>query len=813
MEGEHAAYVLRLLRNEDVSADLREKSLYCLWTDYGNTWYRSVVEKCDPASGTASLCVLLSECVHARVPGCPGVGCAVLLHRVVVLGGNSVSSLSAIVCLRALASHPLLSISNGHRYYEGTQEREEASLFTLIRDGEVAFKEVRRGAEYVPVAGEILVTDDVKIDECEKGGSGESSSEGDEDEDDELSMARRKRRLNARRVYDTYMDEGLFDDVGDDDDYDLDGDAENTATTARRAKLGESKAGAVRELAAKRKRQQLVERKKKREEVQKKTVEEDVRNKVRGYFEKSLRTPTKGLESVDDAELDHAGVAEMVESALYRLHGEVNQGYKQKASTLKFNLSGNEELRLHVLTGDIPASRLVEMDSTALASRELLEYRKKKEEEALKMSVLDTETAAKFSTAAALESAYSGYTGVKEVSGKLTSPTPGRVVDGTNGAAEKKLEEVDTQGSVRALSSLDWKSIKSAQVSMAGSEPNVISGLQEIEVGGEEEEEEGGAAGAVGAVGAAGGKERHNPSDPPSGQPDGHPHVVCDENLRKLLMPSADVRSLGENVWEGTVAVQSVGGSMMVASGLAGAGDLSDLLGGPKIEVPGRLALDKLGDFLERLRVSTSRTATVGVLSPSKSRPTSTNVVDSTKLVSYYKGRDRAGSFKRTSQIEIFLIPSGNLASRILNTCWHAGNRATIEACVGSPPLELGPGQLVFVVVHPKDMVAQPKAVPMVPMVPAAVPETVPATALPGSLDLGAISNLAAALGVAVDSSGSNPAVPVPPPPPAANLPPSLDLGALNSLAAAFGVAPTTSPPPPRNPGGRSGRPQYSRRR
>eukprot|EP00205_Picochlorum_sp_RCC944_P003650 CAMPEP_0182615176 /NCGR_PEP_ID=MMETSP1330-20130603/33684_1 /TAXON_ID=464278 /ORGANISM="Picochlorum sp., Strain RCC944" /LENGTH=107 /DNA_ID=CAMNT_0024835073 /DNA_START=59 /DNA_END=379 /DNA_ORIENTATION=- len=107
MEGEHAAYVLRLLRNEDVSADLREKSLYCLWTDYGNTWYRSVVEKCDPASGTASL------------------------------------------------------------YYEGTQEREEASLFTLIRDGEVAFKEVRRGAEYVPVAGEILVTDDVKIDECE----------------------------------------------------------------------------------------------------------------------------------------------------------------------------------------------------------------------------------------------------------------------------------------------------------------------------------------------------------------------------------------------------------------------------------------------------------------------------------------------------------------------------------------------------------------------------------------------------------------------------------------------------------------------
>jgi len=71
MEGEHTAYVLRLLRNEDVSADLRDKSLYCLWTDYGNTWYRSVVEKCDPASGTASLYV--SGCLGVWVSGCLGV--------------------------------------------------------------------------------------------------------------------------------------------------------------------------------------------------------------------------------------------------------------------------------------------------------------------------------------------------------------------------------------------------------------------------------------------------------------------------------------------------------------------------------------------------------------------------------------------------------------------------------------------------------------------------------------------------------------------------------------------------------------------
>ena len=710
-------------------------------------------------------------------------------------------------------------------------------MYSLIQDRQVAFKEVRSGQNYVPKEGEILITPDVNIDECE-GSDGSDASSSDE-EGDELSISRRKRRLNARRVYETYLDEGLLDDVDD--------EVENTTTTARRAKLVETKSEAVRMLAAKRKKQQVAETKKKRAAAEKKTVEEDIRNKVRGYLEKSLRNPTKGLESMDDADLDHAGVAEMVESALYRLHGEVNQGYKQKASTLKFNLSGNEELRLHVLTGDIPAARLVEMDSVALASKELVEYRKKKEEQALKMSVLDTETAAKFSTAAALESAYSGYTGVKDAANQLERTTSGSHVDAKEADVENKddgaEEQVDTQVSVKAVSSLDWKSIKSAQAQAgkAGLEPNVISGLQGIDVGGEDA-----SLGATGSEAAAGTTTvDYDLFDLPNNQPSSHTQVECDEKLQKLFLANADPDSLRENVWEGTISVQSVGGSTMVASGLAGAGNLAELLGDSTVEVPGRLALDKLGDFLDRLRVSTSRTATVGVLSPGATKLDSTKSVDSSLIVSYYKGRDRAGSVKRTSQTEIFFIPGGDLAKKIINTCWHTGNRATIEACLGAPPLTLGPGQLVAVVVHPKDMIAKPKAavappvlrepvrhdpVPMMPTAPSAPTAPVPmipaaptvaatsAAGLPAGLDLGAISNLAAAFGVADGvtngASGRNAApIPPPPPPPVISAPPALptglpanlDLGALDSLATALGVT-AAPPPPPRNGANHHGR-------
>ena len=752
------------------------------------TWFRAIVKKCDQTSGRLSI-----RCVaHLTVSR--------------LRASSSTHSPTRLPTPNALCA------GQATLYYRGTQEKEQGELFSLIRDGQVAFKESRPGPKYEPTEGEVLVTADVKIDECEgePGNSDSGESEGSEDvgdgEEDELSLSRRKRRLNARRVYETYLDEGMLD--GSDDDYEMD----TPLKTARRAKLGESKTEAVRELARAKKQKDALRREAERKARAKgkggldTSAEGDIRSKVRGYIEKALQAPTKGLPEGKQA--DPEGVAKMVERALYRAHGdEVTQAYKQKASTLKFNLGGNEELRLHVLAGDIPPERLVEMDSTALASKELQEFRKKKEEEALKMAVLDTETAAKFSTAAALESAYSGYTGVKEANNLLANATAGtlqnvqRNGDGTShytketGGKVEEEEPVDTLGSVKSMSGLDWKSIKSAQASK-GEASNVISGLQMIDTG----------VGLDGSDGghAAGVDTEYDPLELPSTS---FKEAECDEKLRMMLMGNADSSSLGENVWQGTVSVASKGASMMRASAFAGAGDLGQLLGDDPLKFKERLSLSSLGKFFEELHKSRSKTVTVGLLSPALGKPTSTSLVDSSELASFYKGRDRAGSFKRTPDIEIYIIPAGELATRLINTCWHTGNRQTVQACLGNPPLEVTPQQLVVAVTHPKNMIAQPKPKAVVVPPPAVVappPAVVvppPAVALPVGLDLGAISNLAAAFGVA-EGVSKNPSRPMNAPvaPMAAPIAPvTLDLGALNSLAAAFGVS--TSPSPPENPG------------
>ncbi|KDD71206.1 hypothetical protein H632_c5561p0, partial [Helicosporidium sp. ATCC 50920] len=98
-------------------------------------------------------------------------------------------------------------------------------------------------------------------------------------------------------------------------------------------------------------------------------------------------------------------LAAAVEQALHDLFGGVTRDYKGKFRSLHFNLKDphNPELRASVLLGRLGPAQLVRLSPSELASRELADYRRRKEEEALKMAVLDAEAAAKFSTAAALD--------------------------------------------------------------------------------------------------------------------------------------------------------------------------------------------------------------------------------------------------------------------------------------------------------------------------------------------------------------------------------------------------------------------------
>lgn len=153
--------------------------------------------------------------------------------------------------------------------------------------------------------------------------------------------------------------------------------------------------------------------------------EAHVRSKVREGFAQALdlaiqeikqqqqQNKEKGAEAeaagegpaVDVGTLDSKSIAAELESALFLLHQGTTKAYKERYRTLVFNLKDphNPDLRYHVLLGDITVDRFVQMTAQELANKELAEYRKRKEEEALKMSVLDADAAAKFSTAAALE--------------------------------------------------------------------------------------------------------------------------------------------------------------------------------------------------------------------------------------------------------------------------------------------------------------------------------------------------------------------------------------------------------------------------
>ncbi len=83
--------------------------------------------------------------------------------------------------------------------------------------------------------------------------------------------------------------------------------------------------------------------------------------------------------------------------------GTIGAQYKAKFRSLQFNLKdpNNPQLRARVLTGELQPGPLARMEASELASRELVQWRKQREEEHDKELVLDAEAAAKFSTAAA----------------------------------------------------------------------------------------------------------------------------------------------------------------------------------------------------------------------------------------------------------------------------------------------------------------------------------------------------------------------------------------------------------------------------
>jgi hypothetical protein len=106
---------------------------------------------------------------------------------------------------------------------------------------------------------------------------------------------------------------------------------------------------------------------------------------------------SKRMKSADEAAADKGSIIQKaerlafrIEEELFKLFGGVNKKYKERGRSLLFNLKdkGNPELRLRVISGDIPPERLCSMTAEELASKELSEWRLAKAEEHEKMVVL-----------------------------------------------------------------------------------------------------------------------------------------------------------------------------------------------------------------------------------------------------------------------------------------------------------------------------------------------------------------------------------------------------------------------------------------
>jgi hypothetical protein len=780
--------VFRLLDTEDVDKALVGKVVYTLWPDNGQ-WYRGKVVKC-----------------HVKE-------------------------------MKALL------------FYKETNEKEEADLEELIGEGQIAFCTcvleafglyymvchdmcvfVAEMRDVGHVCGENEIEqgphnvhhevgegkdgedeDDVGSDEeyrQEEGMSGDDSDSFDDDDDDDDTTKKRHRSITSRtrdqddpllvstrgrkrkmRKHEDYLDE---DELGDELPLSMrrkessvktathdDGDAEE-----------EDDEFAERILESARASKSVQNNRKAGVSQDVRVVRDKVKSAIRQGLDMALAELTKGGDGAQCQ--DPADVSSAVEEALYQVYGGATKEYKTKMRSLHFNLKdpNNKELRAHVLRGDISPDNFVRMTANELASKELAEYRKRKEEEALKMSVLDAEAAAKFSTAAALE--IKDVAGKKEVVGgersvaALLDDTTRNDVDvlkdttgdavlpettttaaqtgvaeegkGTpspNKAAVKHVENVPDEEPVttRPASGLDWASIKSASVQASKvQQEDYIAGMEVL--------------------------EEENDVVHDAGQ------ATPDKNLTSLFLKCPEPLALGPDSWKGSVSVPGVGNATLSLGALSGLGDMEYLLGNG-LSARGRLSLASLDKFLSELHLSKHRTASIGVLRSAGGKPKTVDEVDITALVSHYKNKDRAGVATSSTGVEVYLIPPGELSTKLLLAAQYLDGEI-FSQCV--PNLE-DENMFVAVAVHKKEMAAKKR-------------DSKAPVLLPEGLDLSAISALAAAVGVGEPAAHPPPEIKPMVPASSSTLPPALDLAGISALAQAFGIP---DKPPPMTSAGHQG--------
>ncbi|KAK2078905.1 hypothetical protein QBZ16_002595 [Prototheca wickerhamii] len=476
--------------------------------------------------------------------------------------------------------------------------------------------------------------------------------------------------------------------------------------------------------------------------------DEAIRDKVREGLAAALKLAAEEAgargEAADAAA--PADVAAEVEAALFSLHGGTSKEYKAKFRTLQFNLKdpANPDLRGDVLLGRLGASKLVRLSPTELANKELAEYRRRKEEEALKMAVLDAEAAAKFSTAAALETTRERGGMSAPASGardrgddKENAGTENVAAEGAGAEPEAGASEEDPPGSrsddPTINTSTSWATPPTSPTAPQGSQTRLhwdqikASALESVAEEGHDREASAGedvyaAWRAEESLGredsglreATAGRLAQEGSGAIAAPSYHHSPTTTDaatEQLQHLFAYSAsEAPDLGPRprVWESELVLPGEGSVLISIDRLAGTADPALLLGDQSVEVRGRVALEKLEEFLLGLRHSRHRVVALGV---ARLGPGATERERATwrQLLELYADRDRAGIAGPAAGVELYLLARGELTARVLG----AAQRELGDGGDGllRPGAALGADEALVLLIHKEDLDARAGAV------------------------------------------------------------------------------------------------------
>jgi len=453
--------------------------------------------------------------------------------------------------------------------------------------------------------------------------------------------------------------------------------------------------------------------------------EREQRQRVASSLAEALATAAadlaaEGAESLPDA--TPADIAAAVEEAVYRAHGGLSKEYKARIRSLAFNLkdAANPDLRARVLLGEVPPAKLAVMSPDELASRQLSAWREAKAAEAVNAVTMRADADVD-KLGRRLRKTHKGEEVVEAADDGIAEtpslpPLPPAAADEV--APPEPFSPAAPGAGGGPFSAAGGADLLAAEASRGDGAP-----VESFEAFAARAAEDEGARAPSGAkrtrielpsedvtVVRAAPQPAPPPPAPVAPRPAPAPAPAPAPRAPRAPKPPAGPE------WSGTLQKDSPGLSLPLHARPVG-GEQAPLGGGflpAVLHVKGRTTLEQVEKYVTDIQRgrSGSRGLTLATAAP----PAGASDADRAALAALaasYAERGRAGVAQPSSSVEVYLVPDGDLARRIL----------AAEAL--PPPAE---GAMLLVAVHHKGLgPAKPKRLPSPDALhPAASPDKAP---------------------------------------------------------------------------------------